>query len=216
MIMKTTLLMLASLFFVTTASTQASATTTRIVALGDSLTAGYGLQSGESYTHQLEKSLLDKKYDVRIDNAGVSGDTSAGGLARLNWAIEGDPKPSLVIVALGANDMLRGIDPSITEENLRKILTHLKEQKIPAILFGMRAPFNMPSPYRAQFDPIYKKLAKEFDTPLYPFFLDGVAFKADLNLGDGIHPNKAGIAVMVDKTLPVVEKSLKQAIKSQK
>jgi acyl-CoA thioesterase-1 len=208
--MKTILLMLACSLFVSHAHAETITKTKHIVALGDSLTAGYGLQSGESYPSQLEKALKDKKYNVTIQNAGVSGDTTAGGLARLNWAIDGDTKPDLVIVALGANDMLRGIEPSVTEDNLRKILTTLKERQIPAILFGMRAPFNMPALYRGHFDPIYKKLAKEFKTPLYPFFLDGVAFNADLNIGDGVHPNSAGIAIMVKKTLPIIEKALKE------
>jgi acyl-CoA thioesterase-1 len=209
--MKTILTALLCVFFIAPACAQkAPSGPLRIIALGDSLTAGYGLQGGESYPSQLEKALRDQKYDVTIHNAGVSGDTSAGGLARLEWAIAGDTKPDLVIIALGANDMLRGIEPSVTEDNLRKILTKLKEQNIPAILFGMRAPFNMPGMYRSNFDPIYKKLAKDFKVPLYPFFLEGVAFKSELNLGDGIHPNSAGIAIMVKNTLPLVEKALKK------
>lgn len=199
------------LFFalMTMISTPAFAQTKRIVALGDSLTAGYGLQSGEDFATKLQESLIQDGLDVKIDNAGVSGDTTAGGLARVDWAVEGAQKPDLVIVALGANDMLRGIDPGVTKDNLSKILTKLKEKDIPVFLIGMRSPTNMGPFFRGKFDKVYKELAEEYDVVLYPFFLDGVAMKADLNQEDGIHPNTKGVAVMVEKIAPSVKKALK-------
>lgn len=200
------------LFFalMTMISAPAFAQTKRIVALGDSLTAGYGLQSGEDFATKLQESLIEQGLDVKIDNAGVSGDTSAGGLARIDWAIEGEQKPDLVLVALGANDMLRGIDPAVTKGNLSKILTKLKEKEIPAFLIGMRSPTNMGPFFRGKFDKVYKELADEYDVPLYPFFLDGVAMKADLNLEDGMHPNTKGVAVIVEKITPAVKKALQE------
>lgn len=199
------------LFFALTAmiSSPALAQTKRIVALGDSLTAGYGLQSGEDFASKLQESLIGEGLDVKIDNAGVSGDTTAGGLARLDWAIEGVQKPDLVLVALGANDMLRGIDPAITKKNLSEILDKLKEKDIPAFLIGMRSPTNMGPFFRGKFDKVYGELKKEYDVPLYPFFLDGVAMKSDLNLPDGLHPNARGIDIIVEKITPAVVKALK-------
>lgn len=189
-------------------SSPSFAETKRIVALGDSLTAGYGLQSGEDYATQLQDALKAKGLNVKVDNAGVSGDTAAGGLSRLNWAISGEPKPDLVIVALGANDMLRGIDPATTRKNLAYILSTLKEKDIPAVLYGMKAPLNLPAQYRTKFNALYPELAKEYSAPLYPFFLEGVAMNSKLNLEDGVHPTKEGIALMVEKTLPLIEKNL--------
>lgn len=189
-------------------ATPAFAEAKRVVALGDSLTAGYGLQPGEDYATQLQEALKAKGLDVKVDNAGVSGDTAAGGLSRLNWAISGEPKPDLVIVALGANDMLRGIDPATTKKNLSSILTTLKEKEIPAVLYGMKAPLNLSAPYRSKFNAIYPDLSKEFNAPLYPFFLEGVAMNSKLNLEDGVHPTKQGVALMVEKTSPLIEKNL--------
>lgn len=190
-------------------SSPALAQTKRIVALGDSLTAGYGLQSGEDFASKLQQSLINEGLDVKIDNAGVSGDTTAGGLARLDWAIDGDQKPDLVLVALGANDMLRGIDPAITKKNLSAILDKLKEKDIPVFLIGMRSPTNMGPFFRGKFDKVYGELKKEYDVPLYPFFLDGVAMKAELNLPDGLHPNAKGVDIIVEKITPAIEKALK-------
>ncbi|MFA5592940.1 MAG: arylesterase [Micavibrio sp.] len=181
----------------------------RIVALGDSLTAGYGLGRGEDFAAKLQEALTADGIDVKIDNAGVSGDTSAGGLARLDWATAGEPKPDLVLVALGANDMLRGLDPALTKDNLSKIITGLKDRDIDVLLVGMRSPANMGPLFRGKFDRIYKELAKEHGVPLYPFFLEGVALNAALNLEDGIHPNQDGIALMVKNILPAVKKALK-------
>jgi acyl-CoA thioesterase-1 len=181
----------------------------RVVALGDSLTAGYGLQAGEDFATKLQEALIADGVNVKIDNAGVSGDTSAGGKSRLEWAVAGDVKPRLVIVALGANDMLRGLDPAVTKENLGAILTELKKQKIPALLVGMKSPTNLGPLFQGKFDKIYPALAKEYNVPLYPFFLDGVAMKSELNLDDGIHPNTKGIEVIVKNILPAVKKALK-------
>lgn len=189
-------------------SIPAQAAQKRIVALGDSLTAGYGLQSEEDFATKLQESLIAEGLDVKIDNAGVSGDTTAGGRARLEWAIQGEPKPDLVIVALGANDMLRGINPSIARENLKAILETLKTKNIPAFLVGMKAPINMGLGYKKEFESIYKDLAEEYDVPLYPFFLDGVAMKANLNLPDGIHPNTQGIAIIVKNITPEIKEAL--------
>ena len=199
------------LFFalMTMISSPAFAQTKRIVALGDSLTAGYGLQGGEDFATRLQESLIKEGLHVKIDNAGVSGDTTAGGLARIDWAIEGEQKPDLVLVALGANDMLRGIDPAVTKANLSKILDKLKEKDIPAFLIGMRSPTNMGPLFRGKFDKVFKELADEYDVPLYPFFLDGVAMKAEYNLEDGMHPNAKGIDIIVEKITPAVKKTLK-------
>lgn len=190
-------------------SSPALAQTKRIVALGDSLTAGYGLQSGEDFASKLQASLIKEGLDVKIDNAGVSGDTTAGGLSRLDWAIEGDQKPDLVLIALGANDMLRGIDPAVTKKNLSAILDKLQKKNIPAFLIGMRSPTNMGPFFRGKFDKVYGELKKEYDVPLYPFFLDGVAMKADLNLPDGLHPNAKGVDIIVEKITPSIAKALK-------
>lgn len=180
----------------------------RIVALGDSLTAGYGLESGQSLTTLLEESLKAEGQNVRIDNAGVSGDTSAGGLARLEWAIGGDPKPSLVIVALGANDMLRALSPKDTYKNLDAILTALKQKQIPALLVGMQGPTNMGAAFIRDFNAIYPDLAEKHGVPLYPFFLKDVALNPDLNIADGAHPNLKGTQIIARNLTPVVIKAL--------
>lgn len=181
----------------------------RIVTLGDSLTAGYGLEGGEDFAAKLQEALIADGVAAQVDNAGVSGDTSAGGLARLDWAIQGKKKPDLVIVALGANDMLRGLNPVETRKNLTAILDKLKEKNIAVLLAGMKSPANMGPSYRDTFDKIYPDLAKAHNVALYPFFLQDVAMKADLNLPDGMHPNQKGIAIMVRNILPSVKKTLK-------
>jgi acyl-CoA thioesterase I len=204
MFLRTTALLFCMLFL----PGASHAATSRIVALGDSLVAGYGLQPQDSYPAQLQAALRKAGHDVKVDNAGVSGDTTAGGVSRLEWSISGTPKPALVIVSLGANDMLRGLDPAPARANLRKILSELKRREIPAVLFGMRAATNLPAAYRKSFDAIYPDLAEEFDVPLYPFFLDGVALNPKLNLEDGVHPRREGVAIMVERTLPLIEKAL--------
>jgi len=180
----------------------------RIAVLGDSLTAGYGLAADQSFPAQLEAALQKDGCRVEVQNAGISGDTTAGGLARLGWLLEG--QPDLVIVALGGNDALRGLDPKLTHANLEAILTRLESAGIQTLLIGMRAPRNLGRDYYTKFDRLYPALAERHGVPFYPFFLEGVAGREDLNQGDGIHPNAAGIAVMVRKVLPVVEQSLKR------
>jgi acyl-CoA thioesterase-1 len=176
----------------------------KIVGFGDSLMAGYGLDAGQSFPEKLEKALRDKGHDVVIANAGVSGDTTSGGLSRLDWSIPDGTQ--LVILELGANDMLRGIGPEITEKNLDAMLSRLKRRDIPVLLAGMRAAPNLGPDYQAAFDSIYPRLAKKYGVALYPFFLDGVAADRAYLLEDGRHPNAAGVDRMVEKLLPEIEK----------
>lgn len=180
----------------------------RIVGFGDSLMAGYLLPSNAAFPQQLEKALNDKGVEVSIENAGVSGDTTTGGLSRIDWSVPDGT--DLVILELGANDALRGIEPDITEKNLDEMLARLKQRGISVILAGMMAPPNMGKDYVARFNPIYPKLAQKYGVPLYPFFLDGVATKKDLLLEDGMHPNEKGVETMVSNFMPTIEKSLQQ------
>ena len=182
----------------------AAAAPTKIVAFGDSLTAGYGLEPSEAFPVRLAARLQKDGYAVTIENAGVSGDTTSGGLARLDWAIGG--RPDLVLLELGANDALRGIDPKLTRANLDAMLVKLAREHIKVLLIGMKAPRNWGPDYDEAFDAIYPALAEKYGVPLYPFFLDGVALDAKLNQGDGLHPNAAGVAVIVAKIAPVVER----------
>ena len=175
----------------------------RIVALGDSLSAGYLLPEKNAFPTVLERALRERGYKVEVSNAGVSGDTASGGLERLDWAI-GDGA-DLVIVELGANDALRGIDPRITRQALSDIVTRLKARKIAVLLCGMLAPPNYGSEYAARFDSIYADLSKSFGVPLYPFFLEGVAADAKLNQADGLHPTAEGVDVIVKNILPTVQ-----------
>jgi acyl-CoA thioesterase I len=175
----------------------------RIVVLGDSLTAGYMLQPGEAFPARLATALRQKGQDVEVINAGVSGDTTSAGLERLEWAIpEGT---DAVILELGANDALRGIDPAIARANLERIIVALKGKEIPVLLAGMRAPRNWGEEYAARFDAIYPDLAAKYGLLLYPFFLEGVAMDATLNLRDGLHPNARGVDKVVSGILPLVE-----------
>ena len=182
--------------------TLAAASPMTILVLGDSLTAGYGLAESEAFPAQLETALVTTGYAVRVINAGISGDTSAGGAARLEWSLA--DSPDLVILALGANDALRGLSPDQTRTNLAAIIERLKQRQISVLLAGMLAPRNMGENYYNSFDKIYPELAQEFRVPLYPFFLEGVAAQPELNLTDGIHPNAAGVKVMVAGILPLV------------
>lgn len=179
---------------------------TRILALGDSLTAGYGLSAQESLPSQLEQALRQRGHDVRVINAGVSGDTTAGGVARLDWALGDDP--DVAIVALGANDGLRGIEPARIEDNLDTILSRLKAEDVRVVLAGMLAPPNMGEDYAREFNAIFPRLARRHDVAFYPFLLDGVVADRTLNLPDGIHPTGRGVAIMVERLLPTVEKVL--------
>jgi acyl-CoA thioesterase-1 len=175
----------------------------KLVAFGDSLTAGHGLPADAAFPVRLQKALKDKGIEVDMVNAGVSGDTTSGGLARLDWSIPEGTQG--VILELGANDALRGIDPKIPRAALEQILTRLKARNIPVLLCGMLAPPNFGPDYSAQFNAIYPDLAKAFGVPLYPFFLQGVAGDARLNQADGIHPTAEGVDVIVKAMLPSVE-----------
>lgn len=175
----------------------------RIVALGDSLTAGPGLESEKTFPVRLESALRDRGHDVTIVNAGVSGDTTRDGLARLDWSV--GPDADAVIVELGANDALRGTDPAIARTALDAILARLSDRGLPVLLAGMLAPPNLGAEYAAAFNPIYGDLAAKHDAVLYGFFLDGVAGDARFNLQDGMHPNADGVEIIVERILPAIE-----------
>jgi len=185
------------------AGQSAAADPVSIVALGDSLTAGYGLDPGEAFPEQLERALRQRGLDVTVINAGVSGDTATDGLARLEWSVPAEA--DIVIVELGANDALRGIDPAITRQALTSIVAKLTGRGQAVLLAGMLAPRNMGEPYAAAFNPIYPDIAKQYGVPLYPFFLQGVAANRSLNLPDGVHPTAEGVARIVEAILPHVE-----------
>ncbi len=174
----------------------------KILALGTSLTQGYGLPPGTELTTLLETKLGAAHVPAKLINAGVSGDTSADGLSRLDWSLA--DHPDAAIVELGGNDALRGLAPAETEKNLTAVLSKLKAQKIPVLLLGMRAPRNFGPEYAQQFDQVYPKLAKQFGVLFYPFVLDGVAMNAKLNQADGIHPNPAGEKIVADRIFPDV------------
>jgi acyl-CoA thioesterase-1 len=178
----------------------------KVLALGDSLTAGYGLPPADGFTVRLQAALEANGVAAKVINAGVSGETSAGGLPVLDWQL-GD-KPDVAIVELGANDMLRGLDPKQTQANLDQILARLQTAHIPVLLCGMRAPTNWGADYAASFEAIYPALAKKYAVPLYPFFLDGVALDPKYIQPDGLHPNAAGVEVIVGRILPSVERLL--------
>jgi acyl-CoA thioesterase-1 len=175
----------------------------RLVALGDSLTAGYGLPQAAAFPIVLQAALAARGHPVEIANAGVSGDTAPGGLDRLDWSVPDGTDG--VILELGANDMLRGADPAATKQALEAIITRLKARNIPVLLAGMYAARNLGSDYVARFDAIYPDLAKRYDLVLYPFFLDGVAGEARLALPDGLHPTAEGVRIIVKRILPTVE-----------
>jgi acyl-CoA thioesterase I len=178
----------------------------KIVGFGDSLMAGYQLELGQGFPAQLQKALKDQGFDVVIADAGVSGDTTSGGLARLDWSVPDGT--DLVILELGANDALRGVDPKQTEANLRAMIEKLKAKNVAIILAGMLAPPNMGDGYGQAFNSIFPNLSKEFSLPLIPFFLEGVAGNAGLQLDDRMHPNPQGVAKMVENALPVVKEAL--------
>jgi acyl-CoA thioesterase-1 len=175
----------------------------RLVVLGDSLSAGLGLSAGDAFPARLQKALKEKGIDIDITNAGVSGDTASGGRDRLDWSVPEGTEG--VILELGANDALRGIDPSITRAALSDVVGRLKARGIAVLLCGMLAPPNYGSDYAARFNSIYPELARSFGVALYPFFLDGVAADAKLNQADGIHPTPAGVDMIVTRIMPTVE-----------
>jgi acyl-CoA thioesterase-1 len=178
-----------------------------IVGLGDSLMAGYELAPEEAFPARLEKLLKAKGMDVSITNAGVSGDTSADGLARIDWSVPDGTQG--VILELGANDALRGLSPADTRKNIEEAIKRLKQRKIPILLVGILAPPNMGADYQKDFNPIYKDLANQYQLPIYPFFLDGVMLQPGTQLQDGMHPNAKGTQIMAEKFLPAAEAFLK-------
>lgn len=191
----------------------AAAKTLTLLALGDSLIAGYGLQPSDAFPVKLEAALKARGHDVRVINAGVAGDTALDGASRVDWALSDDV--DAVIVEFGANDALRGLPVPQAEQALDQLLAKLGERKLPVLLAGMRAPPNLGPDYQAAFDGMYPRLAEKHGSLLYPFFLDGVAAEVKLNQADGMHPNPAGVDVIVERILPSVEKLLEQAAARQ-
>jgi acyl-CoA thioesterase I len=183
-------------------ATEADAAPCRIAVLGDSLTAAYGLDVADGFPARLEQALRERGYDCAVLDAGVSGDTSAGGLARLDWMLA--DQPSHVIVELGGNDGLRALPPEQMAQNLDQIIARLEDEGIPVLLTGMLAPPNLGRDYGDAFAAVFPELAEKHDVPLYPFFLEGVAGDALLNQGDGIHPTAQGIGTIVENILPTV------------
>ena len=182
----------------------------RILAFGDSLTAGYGLNNpADAFPAQLERALKAKGHNISVIQGGISGDTTTGGRTRLDWSLAS--KPDAVILELGANDALRAIDPKLTADNLSFIVKRLGEAQVPVLLAGMMAPPNLGRDYSDRFNKIFPTLAKESGALLYPFFLDGVAAIPELNQGDRIHPTAKGVAIIVERILPMAEKLVAQA-----
>ena len=194
---------LCALLMASWAAAAQAAAPLKIVALGDSLTAGYGLPAQDAFPARLQAALKAKGEAVSVVNAGVSGDTASGGLDRLTWSVPADT--DAVILELGANDALRGVDPKVTKAAIDTILGKLAARHIPVLLAGMKAPRNMGAAYARDFDAIYPALASTHAVVFYPFFLDGVAADPKLNQHDGMHPNPAGVAVIVRRMLPAVE-----------
>lgn len=190
------------------AASPAAARTIRLVVLGDSLTAGLGLPPGKAFPDRLQAALRGRGWDVDVLNAGVSGDTAADGLARYDWAVPANA--GALIVELGANDMLRGLEPEATKKALSAILDKAHAARLPTLIAGMRAAPNLGAEYDRAFDAIYPALAKDHDVALYPFFLDGVAGDPKLNQADGMHPTAEGVDAIVERIAPSVEKILKQ------
>lgn len=174
----------------------------RILVLGDSLVAGHGLPQGKAFPEMLQQALLQNGVAVSVINAGVSGDTTAGGLARLDWSLADNPDAAIIV--LGGNDLLRGLDPDVTYRNLEAIINRFKAENMAVLLAGMQAPRNFGTGYVNDFDQVYTRLAAREDVVFYPFFLDGVALVPDLNLSDGIHPNEAGISEITKRIMPSV------------
>ena len=199
---RATLLGAALLLLAPIGSAPAAARVPEILAFGDSLTAGFGLPPEAAFPARLEARLQADGVDWHVVNAGVSGDTTAGGLARLDAALA--DKPEIVILELGANDALRAIEPAAVRTNLDRMIEKIEASGAKLLLMGMRAPPNWGEDYQHQFDPIYPELAQAHGVTLYPFFLEGVAMDPKLNQPDGLHPNEAGVAVLVDRIAPVV------------
>ncbi|MDW6022094.1 arylesterase [Mesorhizobium sp. BAC0120] len=204
MAFKFTLRVFLSAAFLFLSGMMAFAEPYRIVGFGDSLMAGFGLGPGEGFTEKLQAALKSKGINAEVANAGVSGDTSSGGLSRLDWSVPDGTQ--LVILELGANDMLRGTAPEIVRKNLDAMIARLKARKIPVLLVGMLAAPNLGAGYSAAFNSIYPDLAEKYGIPLYPFFLEGVAADSRYLQADGLHPNARGVDRIVENILPSVEK----------
>jgi acyl-CoA thioesterase-1 len=202
-------ILFALVLLMAAAANPARAAPLELVVLGDSLSSGYGLAPTEGFAIVLEKALQDEGLDIRIVNAGVAGDTSTQGLARLDWSVPEGTRA--VIVELGANDALRGKDPADTEKALDEILTRLKARGIAVLLAGMLAPPNMGADYEARFNPIFPRLAEKHGVLFYPFFLENVAGNRELNQADGMHPNAQGVQKIVNGILPLVKALAEQA-----
>lgn len=179
-----------------------------IVAVGDSLTAGQGVAEEKSYPARLEKKLQAAGYNYRVINAGVSAETSSGTLSRLDWILT--MEPDIIILETGANDGLRGIDPQLLEDNLREILTTLRDKDVVVLLAGMKMVYNLGPIYVARFNAVFPKLADEFEPVFYPFFLEGVAMQRGFNQGDGIHPNAEGYALITENIYPFVIQAIER------
>ena len=180
-----------------------------ILAFGDSLYAGYGLPQNEGFVPELQKSLKANGQNVKVHNAGVSGDTTAAGLRRMDFVLDSlTKKPDLVLLGLGGNDVLRGLNPNDSQKNMEAMIKKLSQRDIPILLTGMVAPANLGKSYGDQFNGIYAALAKKYDAALYPFFMDGLVGKPDLILADGIHPNEQGIDLIVGNITPAVISAL--------
>jgi len=201
--------LLLTVFAVPASSVAKDVPARKIIAFGDSLAAGYGLAAGAAFPSVLQRELRTEGYNVTVVNAGVSGDTSSGGLARLDWTL-GDNGADAVILELGANDMLRGVDPEVTRTALDAILAKLKGRNIKVLIAGMKANPSLGQEFKARFDAIYPDLAKKYGVLLYPFFLEGVAGTPALELPDHLHPNPAGVERIVEGILPQVRGLLKQ------
>jgi acyl-CoA thioesterase-1 len=208
------LLTILVFLLVSPVTSSAAAGEIAIAVLGDSLTAGYGLAAGDAFPARLQAALRAGGVAARVIDAGVSGDTTAGGRARLDWLLQ--DKPDLLIVELGANDALRALDPAQAEANLDVILATAQKRGIPVLLAGMRAPRNLGSDYVRRFEAIYPRLAKKYGAELYPFFLDGVAGVPHLNLADGLHPNARGVEEIVRRILPQVRRLAEQVRAGQR
>jgi len=198
--------LLSSLTLLTGATAHAAPHPLVILAFGDSLTAGYGLVRSQAFPAVLEKTLQERGWNVRVINAGVSGDTSAGGRARLAWSLA--EKPHLVLLALGANDALRGVPPERVQDNLAAMIAASQEAGARVLLVGMLAPRNWDADYQRRFNAVYPQLAAQYGIRLYPFFLEGVYGRPELLLEDGLHPNAAGVETMVAGMMPLVEAEL--------
>lgn len=191
------------------AATAAVPSTPRVVFLGDSLTAGYGLPASQAYPSLVQQRLRDAGLAAEVVNAGVSGDTSAGGLRRLDWSLDGDVK--VLVVALGGNDALRGLSTDELRRNLAAIIERARRRSVTVVLAGMEAPPNLGTTYTSAFRQVYRDLAAEYRLALIPFLLQGVAGNAALNQADGIHPNAAGARKVADLVFPSVERAIREA-----